>query len=126
MKSEIFDRSSPDPTVALWRAVVRQAILDAVASSTADHVWAARRWLLEQDEDFLEVCCHASLDPGAVRQRARYVAEVKEWRLPRDRVQWDREGRRRRLSATSRTGQPDQDQRRRQAVSALARTDNTT
>jgi hypothetical protein len=74
------------PEVALWRAVIAQAISDATApgrrySKTSDERLAdserrrARRWLLGGCEDFREVCALALLEPDAVRDRARLLEQ---------------------------------------------------
>lgn len=58
--------------VALWLAVIQQAILDA----TRNTLWhscedlardASHRWLMLHSRDFLEVCAMAGLDPDYVR-----------------------------------------------------------
>lgn len=80
----------PEPIQTLWHAVVVQAFRDAVmldpppdwphrwstlaASSTANIPTIrdrARTWLLENGNDFAEVCGNAGLDPDMVREAAR-------------------------------------------------------
>ena len=72
--------------VALWRAVIQQALNDATlgmfAQSTGRrrkgnpsparlcHQGQARTWLLDMSRDFQLVCDHALLDPMAVRAAA--------------------------------------------------------
>ncbi len=70
--------------MALWRAVVEQALRDATFGlhrsvrepnqepDEENHVHArlARRWLLSGGEDFRTVCDLADLDPTAVRAAA--------------------------------------------------------
>lgn len=70
------------PEVALWRAVIAQSINDAtrggltndnfVSRVERDH---AREWLLKDNRDFPRVCHLALLDPGAVRDQARRMAD---------------------------------------------------
>jgi len=89
--------------VALWRAVIVQAFVDAVMSispqrqpgvaydrakltaemrrNAHDRV-RAREWLLEGGADFIETCELALVDPDAVRESAVAIA-LKGW--PADR-----------------------------------------
>jgi hypothetical protein len=65
---------SADPWVWLWRSVVcvalRDMMGDTVGCTPAERRHAraaARRWLLEPNEDFPSVCAMADLDASAVR-----------------------------------------------------------
>lgn len=64
-----------DPDVALRKAIIMQAIVDA--TSIARDVKAikakyeAHFWLLEGGEDFKQICIEADLDPQFVRDVAR-------------------------------------------------------
>ena len=86
------------PEVALWRAVIAQAIEDATARSISEadlqnipdskkrharrlaaglklHERSqARAWLLNNSKEFREVCSLALLDPDAVRDRAQKMS----------------------------------------------------
>ena len=61
--------------MALWAAVITQALMDAGSKSAkpeAQHEKAkAIRWLLGNSEDFVTVCQNAGLDPLYVRDKAR-------------------------------------------------------
>lgn len=59
---------------ALWKAVIMQAIVDAV-SNNKDRKYKSIRlkaiaWLTSEDEDFERVCRWADLDPVYVRRKA--------------------------------------------------------
>lgn len=62
-------------TVALWRAVIMQALDDATmfgATSKAKlEISQARSWLLSPNQHFNEVCALADLEPSQVRLFAR-------------------------------------------------------
>jgi len=59
------------PEVALWRAVILQAMRDAVGGKT--HADAARAWLEKDSRYFRFVCSNADLDPDWVRRQAREI-----------------------------------------------------
>ncbi len=59
------------PEVALWRAVILQAMRDAVGGKT--HADAARAWLEKDTRYFRFVCSNADLDPDWVRRQARGI-----------------------------------------------------
>lgn len=65
--------------VALWTAVITQALMDAGSESRkpeAQHEKAkAIRWLLGNSEDFQTVCQNAGLDPNNIRQKAMKAIE---------------------------------------------------
>lgn len=74
-----MQESEGGPEVALWRAVIEQAITDGCSkpddkSSKLDQV-RARTWLTDNSSDFREVCALALLDPGAVRRVALKLAD---------------------------------------------------
>lgn len=60
---------------ALWRAVISQAISDALASNLKDDVLhykeEAMMWFLGGGEDFCDVCERAGLEPYYVRKKAK-------------------------------------------------------
>lgn len=65
--------------LALWRAVIAQAFSDATyrerSGCEPDQVilagrFPARRWLLNDSEDFRAVCAYADLEPSQVRALA--------------------------------------------------------
>lgn len=90
------------PEVALWRAVIAQAIEDATIRTLQDadldgiteprkkksrqaaiveatHLRdTARAWLLRNSADFRRVCYMAQLDPDAVRERAQALSRA-DW-----------------------------------------------
>ncbi len=76
-----------DHEPGLWRAVITQALLDAVTRSQKSDARrtreTARNWLLSETRDFEIVCDNAGFDPGYVRRRAREaLLRGCEWRLP--------------------------------------------
>jgi hypothetical protein len=62
------------PENFLWLAVVQQAIHDAVNLSDPRLRNEARKWLLNNSEDFQLVCAWSGLDPDYVAIRARRLA----------------------------------------------------
>ena len=63
----------------LWRAVVSQAMRDAVDRSLPSRERrAARRWFCMQLLDFLTVCDLADVDPDAVRKKALKLMKTKK------------------------------------------------
>ncbi len=60
--------------IALWRAVITQALQDAKSKSDKPTAIYDRNqalfWLFEDRKDFYEVCINAGLDPKWVRQKA--------------------------------------------------------
>lgn len=61
--------------MALWQAVITQALMDASCNS---HKYEAKleklkatRWLLGGSKDFVTVCYHAGLEPSYVREKIR-------------------------------------------------------
>lgn len=83
--SFIDTESSPEPVnmirgeMALWKAVITQALMDAGSESTkAEAVQEKKkaiRWLLGHSDDFITVCLNAGLEPGYVRQKALAALE---------------------------------------------------
>lgn len=68
--------SEAKPAVALWRAVIAQAMQDAVMFCGVNkvkqlEVSQARSWLLTSNANFNEVCALADLEPTQVRVFAR-------------------------------------------------------
>lgn len=65
----------------LWRAVIAQALVDAVNGSKKISNRIERRraiaWFSPHNEDFLLVCSHADLDPGYVLEKARRLIQKK-------------------------------------------------
>lgn len=82
IKLDVAINEPSRPELALWRAVVAQALSDACAPTN----WGtsklerdnARGWLLNDSRDFRRVCEFASLDPDAVRESAERLAS-KGW-----------------------------------------------
>lgn len=64
-----------DAEVALWRAVITQALMDAGSRSAKQEVRLSQAqavaWLSGMSDDFVEVCGRAELDPDYVRDKAR-------------------------------------------------------
>lgn len=62
-------------TVALWRAVITQALDDATMFGSTNKaklaISQARSWLLSPNQHFNEVCALADLEPSRVRMLAR-------------------------------------------------------
>ncbi|MCW2240514.1 hypothetical protein [Azospirillum canadense] len=88
----VLERPPLDAIVSLWISALRQAVLDAVGAERSPFVRTARRWLLNGGRDRMDVCCRANLDAGAIAERVRDIAEVRSWRPPKGRAQWDRGG----------------------------------
>lgn len=76
-----------EPEVALWRAVIMQAITDACETeakyTNKDNLRImrferrqAQSWLLGRSDAFGEVCFMAGLDPDAVYAKAEALAEA--------------------------------------------------
>ena len=77
-----FEQGQYNPVkseMALWTAVITQALMDAGSESSkpeAQHEKAkAIRWLLGNSEDFITVCQNAGLDPQSIRQKAMSAIE---------------------------------------------------
>ena len=66
------DAADNDGCVALWRAVLAQAIMDAKSRRTKDEYRYIRNtaifWLLENTTDFAMVCDFAGYEPEATRK----------------------------------------------------------
>lgn len=76
-----------DHEPSLWRAVIAQALMDALSKSRKMEARRSRMdalaWLLDNGSDFEAVCDHAGLDPSYVRGRARVALSAGLlWRLP--------------------------------------------
>lgn len=60
--------------VALWRAVIVQALMDAASASGKQEMQQSKqeaiRWLLRGGEDFSIVCEMAEMNPERVREQA--------------------------------------------------------
>lgn len=70
---------------ALWRAVILQALVDAVSQSAKDDTMRlrqeARRWLLLKGDDFDQVCHLAGYAPDYIRRQVRLaLARGCQWR----------------------------------------------
>ncbi len=69
------DDSGEAKMQALWRSVIMQALIDAASNSKKriDKLNRARaiEWLKYSDEDFIEVCTLANMDPDYVRYNAQ-------------------------------------------------------
>lgn len=79
--------SFADHEPGLWRAVITQALMDAVTNSRKSDARRIRTdalsWLLSQSDDFAAVCDNAGLDPDYVRSRAQQALQRNcTWRLP--------------------------------------------
>lgn len=81
-KSNIHENEGYNPVkgeMALWSAVITQALMDAGSESRkpeAQHEKAkAIRWLLGNSEDFITVCLNAGLDPHYIRSKAKEAIE---------------------------------------------------
>lgn len=65
---------------ALWRAVISQAVTDAISNSTKKEQRRdraqARYWLLHNRQEFALVCHFAGLDPHYVRQKAQEALQA--------------------------------------------------
>lgn len=64
--------------VVLWRNVIRQALYDATMKLRHDelhHADIAVDWLLNDDDDFYDVCFMAGIDPDVLRAKAREVID---------------------------------------------------
>lgn len=63
--------------IALWRAVITQALMDALNRSAKCEMRYEKSqagvWLEGRMEDFFTVCHYAQLDPAYVREKARRV-----------------------------------------------------
>ncbi len=61
--------------VALWRAVITQALMDAGSQSSKREMKQDRAqaiaWLAGTSDDFKEICARAELDPDYVRVKAQ-------------------------------------------------------
>lgn len=73
--------AEPKGSIALWRAVIAQAIQDATqyAASAPSKVYSgqARAWLLSNSLHFNEVCALADVEPSQVRVfAAKAIAEA--------------------------------------------------
>ena len=82
---------APDPDlqaraeIALWRAVITQALMDAGSESRKPealyHKFEATAWLTGGGRDFTTVCDYAALDPRYVRRMAaQALAKGCKWR----------------------------------------------
>lgn len=81
-ESDPFEQTAFNPVkgeMALWTAVITQALMDAGSESRkpeARHEKAkAIRWLLGNSEDFNIVCQNAGLDPQDIRHKAMRAIE---------------------------------------------------
>ena len=72
---------------ALWRAVITQALQDALGNSKKREAkyekFKAKAWLLSMSRDFITVCHHADYDPQYVRRKAGEILGNSNSRLPR-------------------------------------------
>lgn len=80
--------------VALWQAVLTQALMDAASGSTKPESLqekaAALRWLKTHDDDFITVCLNANMEPeyamkkieAALARNCRWRAEPERPRKP--------------------------------------------
>jgi len=90
-KDGMFEPDDPYKTVRgeinLWRAVITQAVTDAVSQSAKKDMQyeksQARCWLEGRTQDFHTVCYYAGRDPNYVREHAlRVIEERTEERKP--------------------------------------------
>ncbi len=76
-QQDVVDDSPVRPYVAMWRAVIMQAVVDARSeSSKAEMAYEkqqAKVWLEGRNADFYWVCWMAEMDPQYVRERAAYA-----------------------------------------------------
>lgn len=67
--------------VAMWRAVITQALMDALSGSNKTEMQYERSqavvWLEGRGKDFHTVCHFAQLDPAYVRERAKWA--IQRW-----------------------------------------------
>lgn len=74
---EVFSAPFMRGDEALWRAVILQAMLDAVTRSRkpeAEHTRGqARKWLASRSRDFALVCDLGGMEPSYVRRMAKKV-----------------------------------------------------
>jgi hypothetical protein len=70
------------PEQRLWRAVLAQAVFDAVSGPPRDRD-KARRWLLRPSADLEMVCDAAGIDATVVRARAHLLA-YRGWQIGAD------------------------------------------
>jgi len=66
----------------LWRAVIAQALIDALNNSKklSNRIERARAiaWFSPKNKDFLVVCSNADLDPNYVLEKARKALKARE------------------------------------------------
>lgn len=80
MTTEDCEEAHKGASVALWRAVITQALTDACNDNMGAALarQQARAWLLENSSDFAEVCALALLEPDHVRRlAAKHIEEHK-------------------------------------------------
>lgn len=73
--------------MAMWRAVITQALTDAATDSRKAeaqfHKNEALHWLTGRSEDFSTVCHYAGFEPGYIRRMVKNaLARQCKWRLP--------------------------------------------
>lgn len=70
----IFLSEGYSSITSLWKAVITQALMDVGSNSKKKEFTKAKAeaqiWLLQDNDDFREVCHLADMDPDDVRQKA--------------------------------------------------------
>ena len=71
--------------LALWRAVITQALMDARSKVNKREMKIeqsrAVSWLSGMSDDFIQVCMFADLDPEIIREKSRTaITEGRDWR----------------------------------------------
>lgn len=86
-KTEKTEEAHQGASVALWRAVITQAIADACGERQAEEssIQEAREWILGNSRDFHEVCALALLEPDKVSAFAQAQITAFAARPPRQR-----------------------------------------
>ncbi len=74
-----------NPEMAVWKAVIMQAVLDLMSTSKrASEILAkktAREWLNEKNANFVKVCGYAGLNPNWVLKKIEFAIEnPRTWR----------------------------------------------
>lgn len=70
------------PDIALRRAIIMQAVIDATNTSTnkeaakAEH--KAKKWLFENNEDFNATCLESGMEPVFVRNTAKELIKLQK------------------------------------------------
>ncbi len=74
------------PEVALFKAIILQAIIDASCVSVFDkNAVSARDWLFGNSNDFKEVCIRADLEPCFVVRTSRRIVRLHQAKVKNER-----------------------------------------